>query len=93
MLDWSPMRQKVTERFEITGRGTAVVVADRTNLPVGSPLKATIIGPDGSRLDAVAFREWLLRRTSEPVEHEAYLLQGIAKSQIPEGAYIEIEPI
>jgi hypothetical protein len=43
----------VEECFELAGRGTIVTFAQVTGLPVGRPLRATVIRPDGSRLQAI----------------------------------------
>lgn len=69
------------------------MISEITNLPVGKLLKATIVSPNGSRLNADAHKEWLLRRTPQPLEKEAYLLSGIDKAQIMEGSSIEITAI
>jgi hypothetical protein len=84
---------QIEEKFEITGRGTAVVISQSTCLPVGKMLQATIIYPDGSRVIVQASKEWLLKRASQPPEKEAYLLNGIEKAQIPEGSSIEVAAI
>jgi hypothetical protein len=87
------MRQDIIELFVISGRGTVAVVAQPTDLPVGKVLQAKIICPDGSCISAEAFKEWLLRKSPTPIEHEAYLLRGITKSDVPSGACIEIAAI
>jgi hypothetical protein len=80
--------------FEITGRGTVVAVAEPSNLPVAKQLQATVTRPDGSQLSVPAFKEWLLiKSTPRAVEQEAYLLKGIAKSEIPEGSSIEVSAL
>jgi translation elongation factor EF-Tu-like GTPase len=83
----------IEERFQIADRGTAVVIGQVTSLPVGKPLRATVSRPDGSRLSVEAFKEWLLRRDRSPPEVEAFLLKGVAKSDVPEGSTIELEAI
>ena len=83
------MRQSILEAFEITGRGTVVVVPEATDLPVGKVLRATVTSPDGSQLQADAYKEWLLRKTPAPLEHEAYLLRGVPISSISPGAEVE----
>ena len=87
------MRQEIIELFEISARGVVVAVAEPTDFPVGKVLQAKIICPDGSCIYAEAFKEWLLRKSPAPVEHEAYLLRGITKSDVPSGAFIEIAAI
>jgi hypothetical protein len=84
---------QIEEKFKINGRGTVVVVAQTTNLPVGKALHATIVLPDGSHLKAEAYKEWFLRRIPQPIEKEAYLLRGIEKAQIPEGSFIELDAV
>ena len=81
----------IEERFQITGRGTVVVIGETTELPVGKALRATITRPDSSKLTTEAFKEWFLRREQRPLEKEAYLLRGIEKSEIPSGSFLEIE--
>ena len=84
----------IEERFQITDRGTAVVIRQVTGLPVGKPLRATVSRPDGSRFSVEAFKEWLLRRDcSPPEEVEAFLLRGVAKNDVPDGSTIELEAI
>ena len=89
----SPLRFEIEERFEITGRGTAVVIDRVTALPVGKLLHATVIRPDGSRFSVDVFKEWLLRRDPRPLEKEAYVLRDVAKVEVPEGSSIEFDPI
>lgn len=89
----SPRRFLIEERFHITGRGTVVVIGETTELPVGQALRATIIRPDSSKLVTEAFKELILRREPRPAEKESYLVRGIEKSEIPEGAVVEIELI
>jgi len=85
------VRQKIIEYFEIPNHGTVVVVPEPTHMPARRVLKVSIIGSDGSRLAAEATKEWLLRRTIELIEQEAYLLRGVSKSQLPKEGFIEIE--
>ena len=80
----------VAETFEITGRGLAVAVDEVTDLPVGKKLAAVIHRPDGSTLRAEAFKEWLLRRTLDPIENEAFLLLGLTKDDVPVGSDLEL---
>lgn len=80
----------IAEKFQLTGRGTVVVVAQTTNLPVGEVLHATIVLPDGSRMKVQAYKEWLLPRTPEPIEKEAYLLLGVEMAQVPPRSTIEL---
>nr|WP_315477399.1 hypothetical protein [uncultured Undibacterium sp.] len=84
---------QIAEKFNITDRGTVVVISQITNLPVGKLLKAIIASPNGTHLIADAHKEWLLQRSSQPLENEAYLLRGIEKEQIIDGSSIEITEI
>ena len=83
------MRLLVLETFEIENRGTPIVVASATNLPVGKVLRATVTNPDGSQFQTDAFKEWLLRRNPAPVEQEAYLLRGVSIGSVRAGAEVE----
>jgi hypothetical protein len=84
-----PVRQRILDIFEIARRGTVVVVAKATDLPTGTVLRATITCPDGSRFQADASKEWLLRSIDPPVEQECYLLRGVSKGSVPDGAEVE----
>lgn len=84
------MRQPIIERFQITGRGLVVAVATSKRFASGSKLRATVTNPDGSTLTANAFKEVLLRHRHVVNEQEAYLLQGLSKEQVQDGAYVEI---
>jgi hypothetical protein len=89
----SARRYKVEGVFQITGRGAVVAIGEKTDLPVGKALHATVFLPDGTQLSSQAFKEWVLRRDPNPFEKEAYLLHGVEKSQVPEGSSIELEAI
>ena len=80
---------KITETFEITGRGVVVVIAETVDLGVGKKLAATITKSDGSSFPAVAMQEWLLQREPAPVEHAAFLLAGVNKLDVPLGSTVE----
>ncbi len=85
------MRHEITSIFAITGRGTVIAIKEVTDLPVGKPLQATITRPDGSQISTVAFKEWLLLKTSpRAIEQEAYLLRNVEKSQVPDGCSVEV---
>ncbi|NKF24799.1 hypothetical protein [Solimonas marina] len=84
------MKQPIVERFQITGRGLVVAVASPSVFPAGAQLKATVVNPDGTRHTAEAHKEMILRRMPALNEHEAYLLRGLSKDQVQEGASIEI---
>jgi hypothetical protein len=81
----------VMARFQISGRGLGVAVDGVTDLPVSRKLEATIVRPDGSSLCADAYKEWLLRRTPEPLETEAFLLMGLTKDDVPVGSELHLE--
>ena len=82
---------KIVERFQMTGRGLAVVVNEMTDLPVGKKLTARVVLSDGVELTASAYKEWLLRRNPRlPVEKEAFLLVGLDMSDVPEGSEIHL---
>jgi hypothetical protein len=84
------MKQPIVERFQISGRGLVVAVATPSAFPAGSKLRATVINPDGSQHTVEAFKEMILRRLPVLNESEAYLLQGLSKEQVQEGASVEI---
>jgi hypothetical protein len=81
----------IEECFELTDRGTVVAVAEATGLPVNQPLRATVIRPDGSRLQAEARKEWLMRLNIRTSAAEAFLLMDIEKSDVPKGSVVELE--
>lgn len=83
---------RVLARFQITGRGTVVVLDGVTDPPVGRPLTARVTRPDGSCLDAVAYKGWPPRSSAEPVESEHVLLRSVEKADIPEGGLVAIMP-
>jgi len=85
---------RIQETFQITGRGTVVVTGETTELPVGRALRATVTLPDGNQFTARAYKEWLLRRASSPVDEvEAYLLQDVEKDRVAAGSTIALEVI
>lgn len=84
---------RVADTFQIAGRGLVVAVDEVTDLPVGKKLAATVVRPDGSTVDADAFKEWLLRRTPEPLESEAFLLPGLTKGDVPIGSELQINVV
>ncbi len=81
---------RIIERFQITGRGTVVVIDGRTELPVMHPLQASVTRSDGSVETFRAWKEWLLRRASPPLEDEAFLLVGADVERILIGSLIEL---
>jgi hypothetical protein len=87
----SGQKYRILETFDITGRGVAVVIEEIPEFSVGKALLAKVICPDGTGIEATAYREWLLRRSPEPIEKCAFLLRGLEKSQVPVGSYLQIE--
>jgi len=81
---------RVADTFEITGRGLAVTVDEATDLPVSKKLAATVVRPDGTTLNADAFKEWLLRRSADPIEGVAFLLMGLTKADVPVGSQLHL---
>ncbi|MES2057427.1 MAG: hypothetical protein V4564_15950 [Pseudomonadota bacterium] len=81
---------RVLETFEI-GRGLVIAVEGASNLPAGKRLSAFVTRGDGTRISAVAYKEWLLRRDLRPVEAEAFLLRGLRKSDVPIGSEVVLE--
>jgi len=84
------MRQLILERFQITGRGLVVVVENPVKALPGAKLRAKVINPGGEEFTVDAFMEMLLRRARPVNEHECYLLLGLTKDQILDGATVEI---
>ena len=81
---------RVADTFQITGRGLAVAVDEATDLPVSRKLAATVVRPDGTTVSADAFKEWLLRRSADPIESEAFLLMGLTKADVPIGSELHL---
>ena len=81
---------RVADTFQIAGRGLAVVVDEATDLPVNKKLAATVVKPDGTTLNADAFKEWLLHRSGDPIEREAFLLMGLTKADVPVGSQFHL---
>jgi len=82
---------EIIETFEITGRGLAVAVEQATELPVSKKLLAVVKRPDGSSIYADDYKEWLLRRNSQPIEKEAFLLIGLSKVDVPVGSELHLQ--
>ena len=82
----------VSARCRITGRGTVVVLDGVTDPPVGRPSTARVTRPDGSCLDAVAYKGWPPRSGAKPVESEHVLLRSVEKADIPEGGLVALTP-
>jgi len=84
------MKFKVEDSFEVAGRGTALVVKEATEFPVAKPLRAILFRPDGTQLSAEAFKEFVLFRQPEVFEKEAFVVQGVKRSEVPDGCFVEI---
>ncbi|MDD8024120.1 MAG: hypothetical protein PHX82_13550 [Paracoccaceae bacterium] len=82
---------KITERFLIKGRGTVVVINAKTDLPIGRCLEAKILQHAGKTETFDAWKEWLLRRSKEPLEDEGFLIVGATIEQIPIGGSIKLQ--
>ena len=81
----------VTDTFEIKNRGL-VILGEATcdAVRVGKECEVIIITPLGRTIKAKGYKEWLLRRNPEPLESEAYLVEGVSKSDIPIGSVATI---
>jgi len=81
----------IIDTFEITNRGL-VILGEATcdAISVGKECRISIVTPSGQILTAKGYKEWLLRRTPEPLEKEAYLVEGISKSDVPVGSMATI---
>jgi hypothetical protein len=84
------MKQPIVERFQIAGRGLVVAVSAPLSFPPGAKLGAIVVNPDGSQLSAEASREMIRRLLPVVNNHEGYLLKGLTKDQVHEGASVEI---
>ena len=81
----------VIDTFEIKNRGL-VILGDSTceAISVGKECQIVIVTPSGQKLTRKGYKEWLLRRTPDPLENEAYLVVGISKSEVPVGSVATI---
>lgn len=82
---------EVIECFEVTGRGTVVVIDSETELPTGRCLEATIHQREGATRKYQAWKEWLLRRSTAPQEDEVFLIVDATVEEIPLGAMITLQ--
>lgn len=78
----------VKETFQISGRGTVIVLDGATDLSIGHEYVVEVTRPDGATLKAKCFKEWLLRKTTPPDESEAFLVNNISKEQVPIGSKV-----
>lgn len=83
-------RMLVVETFEIE-RGLIVAVAPLSDLPIAQRLCALIAREDGTKVSAVAYKEYLLQRNPKPAENEVFLLHGLKKPDVPIGSEITLE--
>ena len=83
---------RVLACFQITGRGTLVVLDGVSDPPVGRALTARVTRPDGSCLDAVAYKGWPPRSGAKPVESEHVLLRSVEKADVPEVGLVAVTP-
>lgn len=74
----------ITEKFEILGRGTVVVIDDVTERVLGKEYKVQITGVNGKKITTNAIKELLLRRSPIPNEKEVYMLKGLNESEMSE---------
>ena len=81
---------QVCDTFRITDRGLVVMVNDTTDLPVGRRLSATVVRPDGRTIETDAFKEWVLRYTTEALENECFLLIGLNQDDVPIGSVLHL---
>lgn len=82
------MIRRVIETFQIDGRGLVVVVDGTSNLPVGRSLPVEIETPRGQWITTVAYREWPRREAPLDDEHDAYLLEGLRRDDVPVGSIL-----
>jgi hypothetical protein len=82
---------KIIESFQIKGRGIAVIIDQKTQLPIGRCLQAEIFQNDGSAVKFKTWKEWLLRRSKEPLEGEAFLISDATAKQVQVGMLITIK--
>lgn len=78
----------IVEKFEITGRGVVVVIAEVTDRAPGKVYKVKIRGASGECIEAEAVKEWLLRKDPVPIEKEAYVLKGIHEDDLQENTVL-----
>ena len=87
-----PRQFMVIETFEIRGRGTVALIDEPIDCGIGKPLDVTVTRPDATAFPAVAYQEWLLKRSGMTREYTAFLLMGVAKSDLPVGSSIIVTP-
>ena len=84
------MRGRVLESFAISGRGTAVVLDGTSDLPVDRKLSAKVERPDGSVIEAMTYKQFVLRRAPLPSETEVFLLLSVEKTDVPDGSIVTL---
>lgn len=67
------------------------MIDKETDLPTGHCLRATIHQHDGTTQEYAASKEWLLRRSQESLEDEAFLVIGAKANNIPIGGSITLQ--
>ncbi len=82
---------KIIDTFQITGRGLVVAIDETTELPVGKKLLAVMSRTDGSSISVDAYKESFLRKNSQPIEGEAFLLMGLSKLDVPLGSELQLQ--
>lgn len=74
----------INEVFELHGRGAVVPIEGTTDRRMGIRHKVQVLTPTGDVLEAEAYKEYLLLRTTPTVlEKECYVLKGLHKDDIP----------
>ncbi len=84
---------KVTEAFDIKGRGVVLVGGKSFSdfLQIKS-CDIEIITPNGDVLKSIAFKEWLHgSSTPQSDEVEAFFIRGMKKSDIPIGSMVRVQ--
>lgn len=77
----------IIEVFEVTGRGAVVPIEETTDRRMGTPHKVQVLTPTGDVLEAEAYKEYMLLRTSPTaLEKECYVLNGLRKGDVPDGS-------
>ena len=82
---------QIIECFEVTGRGTIILIDSKTDLPTGRCLRAKVQHHDGSTREYEAWKEWLLRRTTPPLEDEAFLIVDAVSEKVSIGGTITLK--
>lgn len=78
----------IIEMFEITGRGTVVVIDEVTGRVPGVAYQAQLRGGLGERVVVEVFKILFLCRGPKPLESEAYLLPELHQQDVPDSAVL-----